>query len=35
MTGIEYFEIMGDILEEVQEWLDFEADLEAGDPWAE
>lgn len=28
----EYWEIMGDILEEVEEWLDFEADM-ASNPW--
>lgn len=28
----EYFEIMGDILDEVKEWEDFEADAESN-PW--
>jgi hypothetical protein len=32
---MEYFEIMDTNLCEVQEWLDFEADLAEGDPWAE
>ena len=33
--SMEQFEIMADAMEEVQEWLDFEADLASGDPWAE
>lgn len=32
--NMEQFEIMGDALEALQEWLDFEADLAEGDPWA-
>lgn len=31
--SIEYFEIMGDAMDEVQEWLDFEADLAESNPW--
>ncbi len=31
----DFLEIMGDAMEEVAEWLDYEADLAAGDPWAE
>lgn len=31
---MERFEIMDTYLTEVQEWLDFEADLAEGDPWA-
>lgn len=33
---MEYFEIIGDILEEVREWEDFKADMETNpydDPW--
>ena len=33
--SIEYFEIMGDAMDEVAEWLDFEADLAESNPWAE
>ena len=33
MFGSEYFEIMGDAMDEVREWMDFEADLAEGDPW--
>jgi len=35
MMTIEYFEIMGDAMEEVLEWMDFEIDLANGDPWAD
>ena len=31
----EYFEIMGDAMGEVAEWLAYEADLAEGVPWAE
>ena len=31
---MEMFEIMDTYMTEVQEWLDFEADLAEGDPWA-
>ena len=31
---MEFFEIMDTCMTEVQEWLDFEADLAEGDPWA-
>jgi len=31
----DYWEIMGDAIEEVAEWMAYEADLEEGDPWAE
>lgn len=31
---MEYFEMMGDAMDEVQEWLDFEADLAESNPWA-
>ena len=31
----DYWEIMGDAMEEVAEWLDYEDDLAEGDPWAE
>ncbi len=31
----EYFEIMGDAMDEVAEWFAYEADLAEGDPWAE
>ena len=31
----DFLEIMGDMMDEVAEWLDFEADCAAGDPWAE
>ena len=30
--SMEQFEIMGDLMEEYQEWLDFEADMESN-PW--
>ncbi len=33
--SMEYFEIMGDAMDEIAEWLDFEADLAESDPWAE
>jgi hypothetical protein len=32
---MEYFEIMDTNITEVEEWLDFEADLAESDPWAE
>ena len=32
---MEYFEAMGDAMEEVAEWLAFEAETASGDPWAE
>ena len=32
---MEYFEIMDTYMTEVQEYLDFEADLDSGNPWAE
>ena len=32
---MEYFEAMGDAMEEVAEWLAFEADIASSDPWAE
>jgi len=35
MMTIEYFEIMGDAMDEVLEWMDFENDLANGDPWAD
>jgi hypothetical protein len=31
--GIEFFEMMDTALTEVNEWLDFEADLEEAYPW--
>ena len=31
---MEMFEIMDTYMTEVREWLDFEADLAEGDPWA-
>lgn len=31
---MEIFEIMDTYMTEVQEWLDFEADLAEGNPWA-
>lgn len=31
---MEYFEIMDTNFTELQEWLDFEADLATGNPWA-
>ena len=31
---MERFETMDTYMTEVQEWLDFEADLAEGDPWA-
>lgn len=31
---MELFEIMDTYMTEVQEWLDFEADLAEGNPWA-
>lgn len=31
---MELFEMMDTYMTEVQEWLDFEADLAEGDPWA-
>lgn len=35
MYNKDWLEIMGDMLDNLQEWLDYEADLAAGDPWAE
>ncbi len=32
---MEYFEIMDTNMAQIQEWLDFEADLAASNPWAE
>ena len=32
---MESFEIMADAMEELADWLVFEADLASGDPWAE
>lgn len=31
---MEIFEMMDTYMTEVQEWLDFEADLAEGNPWA-
>ena len=31
---IEYFEVMGDALDELRDWEAYEADLAEGDPWA-
>lgn len=31
---MELFEMMDTYMTEVQEWLDFEADLAEGNPWA-
>ena len=31
---MEYFEVMGDALDELRDWEAFEADLAEGDPWA-
>lgn len=31
---MEFFEMMDTYMTEVQEWLDFEADLAEGNPWA-
>jgi len=33
--SMEKFEIEGDALEELAEWLAYEADMASGDPWAE
>lgn len=30
---IDFFEIIGDALEEVREWLDYEADMGENNPW--
>ena len=35
MMTADYWEIMGDAMEEVAEWLDYEDDLAEGNPWAE
>ncbi len=32
---MESFEIMADAMEELADWLAFEADMASGDPWAE
>lgn len=31
----DWLEIMGDMLDNLQEWLDYEADLAESDPWVE
>ena len=31
---IEYFEVMGDALDELRDWEAYEADLAESDPWA-
>lgn len=31
---MEYFEVMGDALDELRDWEAYEADLAEGDPWA-
>lgn len=31
----DWLEIIGDIMEDIEDWLNFEADLAEGDPWAE
>lgn len=33
--SMEQFEILGDAMAEVAEWMAYEADLANGDPWAE
>ena len=33
-TSIEMMEIWGDAMDEVQEWMDFEADIAESNPWA-
>jgi hypothetical protein len=35
MYNKDWLEIMGDMLDNLQEWLDYEADLAESDPWAE
>lgn len=32
-SAMEQFEMMGDLLDDLQEWLDFEADTAEGNPW--
>ena len=32
--SMEQFEIMADAMEELADWLAFEADMASGDPWA-
>ena len=32
--SMEQFEMMSDLLDDLQEWLDFEADTADSDPWA-
>lgn len=33
MATIEYFEIMGDEMEDLREWADYEADMAEDFPW--
>jgi hypothetical protein len=33
--SMEQFEIMADAMEELADWLAFEADMASGDPWAD
>ena len=35
MYNKDWLEIMGDMLDNLQEWLDYEADLAESTPWAE
>lgn len=35
MYNKDWLEIMGDMLDNLQAWFDYEADLAESDPWAE